>query len=69
MDKLHSYQGMTGRIHEVRDDLRTNYTNWRDQHPGSFIQLVKNAVYTEPGDGKDTDIGSSKEIDFSNIYR
>lgn len=42
MDKLHSYQGFSGRLHEWRDDLKAKFSSWRDDREGD--NLTKNGV-------------------------
>lgn len=56
MDKLHSYQGFSGRLHEWRDDLKAKFSNWRDDREGDNL--------TKQG-GK----GGADEADYSHIYR
>ena len=60
MDKLHSYQGFSGRFHEWRDDLKAKFANWREDHEGeSLVDLAKNTSRkSETGGG-----------DYSHIYR
>ncbi len=64
MEKLHSYQGWGGRFHEWKDDLRTRYDNWREEHPETLIELVKRVTreQAEQAGGGATD-------DYSHIYR
>lgn len=61
MEKLHSYQGWIGRFHEWQESFRERFRNWRQEHPETVIELLKNKVYNESsahGDG-----------DYSHIYR
>ena len=64
MDKLHSYQGFSGRFHEWRDDLRAKFANWRENHEGeSLVDLTKSYA------GKSAAPGSGDKEDYSHIYR
>lgn len=61
MDKLHSYQGFSGRFHEWRDDLKARYANWREDHEDeSLVDLTKNLARGASQGDKD---------DYSHIYR
>lgn len=59
MDKLHSYQGFSGRLHEWRDDLKAKFSSWREDREGD--NLTK-----QLGQGGK---GSAEEADYSHIYR
>lgn len=64
MDKLHSYQGFSGRFHEWRDDIRAKFSNWREDHEGeSLVDLTKS--YS----GKAASGGGNDKEDYSHIYR
>lgn len=58
MEKLHSYQGWGGRVHEWRDQIRERYANWREQHPETVIELIKKGA--RPSQSGD---------EYSHIYR
>lgn len=61
MDKLHSYQGFSGRIHEWRDDIKAKFTNFREAHEGeNLVDFARNA--TNQG-------GQGDKEDYSHIYR
>lgn len=63
MDKLHSYQGFSGRFHEWRDDLKAKFANWREDHEGdNLVDLTKNIA-------RNTGQGSDDKEDYSHIYR
>lgn len=66
MEKLQAYQGWGGRYHEWRDNVRLRYSNWREEHPETLIELVKRNVRDQmtPGPGA----GAAND-DFSHIYR
>ena len=43
MEKLQSYQGWSGRVHEIRDDIRSKISSWKESHEGeNFVDLSKN---------------------------
>lgn len=58
MEKLHSYQGWGGRMHEWRDQIRERYANWREQHPETVIELIKKGARPSPSSDA-----------YSHIYR
>lgn len=62
MEKLHEYQGWGGRIHEWRDSIREKFSNWRDEHPGTVIEMVKKATADAVRSDQD-------QNDYSHIYR
>ncbi|CRK90613.1 CLUMA_CG004315, isoform A [Clunio marinus] len=67
MDKLHSYQGFSGRFHEWRDDLKAKFANWREDHEGeSLVDLTKN--YASRGSANVQGSSENKD-DYSHIYR
>lgn len=61
MEKLHTYQGWGGRIHELRDTIRERYTNWREEHPETVLELIKKGGRTA-SETQQTD-------EYSHIYR
>lgn len=67
MEKLHSYQGFSGRFNEWRDDLKAKFANWREDHEGeSLVDLAKSSG-RKPANSE-TGGGGDKE-DYSHIYR
>lgn len=65
MEKLHSYQGWGGRMHEWRDDLRARYANWRESNPETVIELVKKKAR----EGVAATAAENDPDDFSHLYR
>lgn len=64
MDKLHSYQGFSGRLHEWRDNIKTKFASWREDHEGeSLVDLTKSVTRNASGGG------SGDKEDYSHIYR
>lgn len=59
MEKLHDYQGWTGRYHEVRDTVKSRYTQWvankREFNFREFIRRLQNSTYNS--------------TDFAHLYR
>lgn len=67
MDKLHSYQGFSGRFHEWRDDLKAKYSNWREDHEGeNLVDLTKTLARNAAGNSAQ---GGNDKEDYSHIYR
>lgn len=66
MDKLHSYQGWSGRCHEWKDDVKSKYSNWKEEHPENVLELVKNKIKRQPGMENGH---NNTENDYSHVYR
>ncbi|XP_028177520.1 proton-associated sugar transporter A isoform X1 [Ostrinia furnacalis] len=47
-DKLNEYQGVTGRLHGVRDKYKERWSNWREQHPRGVKDVVKESLFGIP---------------------
>lgn len=63
MEKLHLYQGWIGRFHEWRDSVRTKYSFWRENHPESLMDFIKNSMHRKQENCNEI------ETDYSHIYR
>lgn len=65
MEKLHSYQGWTGRFHEWRDSLRERYASYKEQPiKETLIELVKNGIRADDSENR-----TDNEEDYSHVYR
>lgn len=65
MEKLHSYQGWSGRVHEIRDDIKSKIATWKESHEGeNIVDLTKNYAKN-----KATGRSDKGRDDFSHIYR
>ncbi|XP_060648345.1 proton-associated sugar transporter A isoform X1 [Drosophila nasuta] len=60
MEKLHEYQGITGRIHQWRDNIKESYGK---NNSASFLEKVKNSI------GDQLKGNASANADYSHIYR
>ncbi|XP_035778314.1 proton-associated sugar transporter A-like [Anopheles albimanus] len=84
MEKLHEYQGWSGRWHEWRTGVRQRCETWREQHPAGLRQYLldslslasagrrtENAGAGAGGGGGGGGGGGWNEntVDFSHIYR
>lgn len=72
MEKLHDYQGWTGRFHEFKEGLRAKRDAWREQRSGGFIQYLRDSI--TPSNQRQDNIDSNapwgeNTVDFSHIYR
>lgn len=63
MEKLHEYQGFSGRFHEWRDNIKERFTSFREQHPENLVDLAKNTA------GDQLKGNASVDQDYSHIYR
>lgn len=66
MEKLHEYQGFSGRLHEWRDGIKERYGNWKEKNRDqNFVEIAKDyARKLSTGEGI-----SGKGDDYSHIYR
>lgn len=66
MEKLHEYQGISGRVHEIRDNLRSKFSSWRESHEGdNIVDLTKNYARKISTGRRECD----RDDDYSHIYR
>ncbi|KAH8379371.1 hypothetical protein KR009_004449 [Drosophila setifemur] len=63
MEKLHDYQGATGRLHQWRDNLKEMYTNFKEDSSTNFVERSKNAVLSQLKGNE------SNSKDYSHIFR
>ncbi|CAH1647018.1 unnamed protein product [Spodoptera littoralis] len=47
-DKLHEYQGVTGRLHGARDRYKERWSRWREQHPRGVRDVVAETLFGIP---------------------
>lgn len=57
MEKLRSYQGLSGQFSEWKGNVKAKYDNWKEDHAGE--SLVDNIAKTP----------NENENDYSHIYR
>lgn len=76
VDKLHEYQGFSGRFHEMRDNVKSQYTSWREENQQrSLLQVLISKVSPSHDGGLDPDEkandlnNSCRNADYSHIYR
>lgn len=63
MEKLHEYQGLTGRLHQWRDNVKEKYTSINNQ---GFTNIFEKAKTTASDQLKGN---ASANVDYSHIYR
>lgn len=61
MEKLHEYQGLTGRLHQLRDNIKEKYSN--QENPSNFLTKVKTTALDQLKGN------ASANVDYSHIYR
>ncbi|XP_063532803.1 proton-associated sugar transporter A [Cydia strobilella] len=47
-DKLHEYQGVTGRLHGVRDKCKEKWSQWKEEHPKGVKETFKDSLFGIP---------------------
>ncbi|KAH8366979.1 hypothetical protein KR200_007206 [Drosophila serrata] len=63
MEKLHDYQGIPGRFHEWRDNIKESYEKFRSERACNFIEIAKSAVNSQLKGN------ASANNDFSHVFR
>lgn len=66
-DKLHEYQGFTGRIHCARDKYQERWAQWKEQHPRGLKDMVKESLFGIPNSEEPERVWQDSE--YSDIYR
>ena len=67
VDKLHNYQGTVGQLHTIRDTVKTNYENWKENHGNlGAKKIIENVFRKEPVDEKSD---QPEHFAFSHLYR
>ncbi|EDW63160.2 membrane-associated transporter protein [Drosophila virilis] len=62
MEKLHEYQGLTGRLHQWRDNVKEKYTSINQGSTNIFEKAKSTAMDQLKGN-------ASANVDYSHIYR
>lgn len=47
VDKLHDYQGPAGRFHTIRDNIKTKFANWRENHRDFDRKMVDKLLHRD----------------------
>lgn len=63
MEKLHDYQGLTGRFHQWKDNIKESYNEFRSERPTNIVEIVKSAV------NRQLKGNASANNDFSHVFR
>lgn len=70
MEKLHDYQGWTGRVHEIRDSLRTKYEEWKERRQSQQQSVTSVRDIFNLFQPNRPDIANDNPaMDYSHIYR
>ncbi|XP_044258362.1 proton-associated sugar transporter A [Tribolium madens] len=59
-EKLHEYEGVLGRLHTLRDNIKDRWNTWKEESPGRLSSLLLRREKTPPGVIYE---------DYSHIYR
>lgn len=62
-EKLHDYQGIAGRLHQWRDNIKEHISNFREQNPSNIVELAKTTAVDQLKGN------ASADQDYSHIYR
>ncbi|XP_026737275.1 proton-associated sugar transporter A [Trichoplusia ni] len=67
-DKLHEYQGLTGRLHGARDRYKERWSQWKEQHPRGIRDAFAETLFGIPN----SDDGPERvwqDSAYSDLYR
>ncbi|KAJ8733435.1 hypothetical protein PYW08_001733 [Mythimna loreyi] len=67
-DKLHEYQGVTGRLHGARDRYRERWTRWKEQHPRGVRDVVAETLFGIPNSDEPRE-RVWQDSAYSDLYR
>ncbi|GJQ74265.1 hypothetical protein Trydic_g19165 [Trypoxylus dichotomus] len=65
VEKLHEYEGFTGRLHEYRDAVKERWQNWRSERSFDVFGIFKRLFYATPSNRQQEPV----QEDYSHIYR
>ncbi|CAH0605529.1 unnamed protein product [Chrysodeixis includens] len=67
-DKLHEYQGLTGRLHGARDRYKERWSRWKEQHPRGIRDAFSETLFGIPNsdDGPER---AWQDSAYSDLYR
>lgn len=66
VDKLHSYQGTVGQLHTIRDNVKSNFENWKENRSNfDTKRIVDKVLRKEPAETED----KREQFAFAHLYR
>lgn len=65
VDKLHEYEGLLGRLHQYRDEIKERWQNRKSEGNFNIFKIIKNVLYGTPTSTQQ----ESVQEDFSHVYR
>lgn len=65
-EKLHDYQGTIGQLHTIRDNVKSSFENWKENHHSNFDakKIIEDLVHRKTSPEKRKD-----DFEFDHIYR
>ncbi|XP_023169554.2 proton-associated sugar transporter A isoform X2 [Drosophila hydei] len=63
MEKLHEYQGITGRLHQLRDNIKEKYSSINQENSPNIFEKAKTTALDQLKGN------ASANVDYSHIYR
>ncbi|CAH0702795.1 unnamed protein product [Spodoptera exigua] len=67
-EKLHEYQGVTGRLHGARDRYKEKWSRWREQHPRGVKDAVAETLFGIPNSDEPPE-RVWQDSAYSDLYR
>lgn len=66
VDKLHEYEGTIGRLHKIRDNVKSNYSDWKENHADFNKKIVADVFHKKQ---EPEEVISETNINLANIRR
>ncbi|XP_065203859.1 proton-associated sugar transporter A-like isoform X1 [Planococcus citri] len=67
VDKLHNYQGTVGQLHTIRDTVKTNYENWKENRGNLEAKKIIDNVFRKEQVNQKSN--QQEEFPFAHLYR
>ncbi|XP_004931236.2 proton-associated sugar transporter A isoform X1 [Bombyx mori] len=67
-DKLHEYQGLTGRFHSARDRYKDRWSTWKEQHPRGVKGILAETLFGIPN-SEEPSGRVWQDSEYSDIFR
>ncbi|KAL4708308.1 hypothetical protein ACJJTC_007714 [Scirpophaga incertulas] len=67
-EKLHEYQGVTGRLHCARERYKERWASWKEQHPRGIRDVVRESLFGIPSSDEPPE-RVWQDSEYSDLFR
>ncbi|XP_059056736.1 proton-associated sugar transporter A [Achroia grisella] len=67
-EKLHEYQGFTGRLHSARDRYKERWSQWKEQHPQGVKDVIRETLFGIPS-SEETPERVWQDSEYKDLFR